>query len=111
MAAGPIAAGDVVRDWTWVPLPMLVCSAALNGKAEGCVRRYHQWISLVALGAILLGVNASAAVTSDIPSAKFNADDRRMQREAQDLVLASSDAGSKQDWQNPATGNSGKIEL
>ena len=75
------------------------------------MRRHHEWISLFVLGVILLGANASAAVTSDIPSAKFNADDWRLQREAQDLVLASSDAGSKHDWQNPATGNSGKIEL
>jgi surface antigen len=75
------------------------------------MRRYCAMISWLALGIWLYGMQAPAAVTSDIPSAKFTADDFRMQREAQDSVLASTDIGTTRSWENPATGNSGSIKL
>jgi surface antigen len=68
-------------------------------------------IPWLTLGMWLAAVQVPAAVTSDIPSAKFNAEDRRLQGEAQEAVLASTDNGTKRGWDNPATGNSGSIEL
>jgi surface antigen len=75
------------------------------------MRRFSTMIPWLALGVWLYGTQAPAAVTTDIPSAKFNADDFRMQREAQDSVLASTDIGTTRSWANPATGNSGSIKL
>jgi surface antigen len=75
------------------------------------MKRYRTLIPWLALNIWLFGMQAPAAVTSDIPSAKFNADDFRMQREAQDVVLASTDIGTTRSWENPATGNSGQIQL
>jgi surface antigen len=75
------------------------------------MRRWRAMIPWLALGIWLFGIPAPAAVTSDIPSAKFNDDDRRMQREAQNSVLASTEIGTMRSWENPATRNSGSIEL
>jgi surface antigen len=75
------------------------------------MRRYRPIIACLALGACLMAVHLPAAVTSDIPSAKFNADDRRMQGDAQNAVLAATEIGTTRSWENAATGNSGKIEL
>jgi surface antigen len=74
--------------------------------------RHRKWAPLLALMAgMLVTWQASAAVTSNFPSAKFNDEDRRMQGEAQDAVLASDEVGTTRSWANPATGNAGKIEL
>src|SRR5579862_6939946 len=75
------------------------------------MRCYRSMIPWLALGVWLGGMQAPAAVTSDIPSAKFNAEDLRLQAEAREAVLAAPDNGTTRSWQNPATGNSGKIQL
>jgi surface antigen len=72
---------------------------------------YRALIPWLAINVWLFGMQAPAAVTSDIPSAKFTADDFRMQREAQESVLVSTDIGTTRSWENPATGNSGSIKL
>ncbi len=72
---------------------------------------YRAMIPWLTLGMWLAAVQVPAAVTSDIPSAKFNAEDRRLQGEAREAVLASTDNGTTRSWENPATGNSGSIEL
>jgi surface antigen len=72
---------------------------------------YRAMIPCLALGIWLAAVQAPAAVTSDIPTAKFNAEDFRLQGEARDAVLAATDNGTTRSWQNAATGNSGNIQL
>lgn len=63
----------------------------------------------IALTAVLALAEAQAAVTPGSPDALLSADDRRYQEQAVQNALEFNRTGQTEAWENPATGNRGRV--
>jgi surface antigen len=72
---------------------------------------------LMCAGSVLLlagpraGAQGNLGFLKDTPLAYFSAEDVKLMRAATTEVLKSTQAGTRKDWENPATGNGGAITL